>query len=113
MGSISKTPATQQHHLEVAVGQKIGCSCISNMGVPDWCLSQVDELRMAAAAAERQHRSQLDAVLQDAAAHESQAIATAVSATAAHFTQSEYVFLLDGSSCRNQLMKMRAYSRCF
>ena len=48
---------------------------------------QVAELQAAAAAAERSHRAQLDAVLQDAAAHEAAAVSAAVAVTAAHLTR--------------------------
>lgn len=48
---------------------------------------QVAELQAAAAAAERSHCAQLDAVLQDAAAHEAAAVSAAVAVTAAHLTR--------------------------
>jgi hypothetical protein len=57
-------------------------------GVQPSCFTlQVAELQTAAAAAERSHRAQLDAVLQDAAAHEAAAVSAAVAVTAAHLTR--------------------------
>lgn len=52
--------------------------------------------------AERTHQAQLDAVLQDAAAHEAAAVSAAVVVTAAHLTRGVHMCL--SSTCRAMLL---------
>ncbi len=52
--------------------------------------------------AERTHQAQLDAVLQDAAAHEAAAVSAAVAVTATHLTRGVHMCL--SSICRAVLL---------